>query len=352
MNKLGTIGLNFVLIILSICSFAYASKENVKKILIIHSYSLKNICGSPQHQGVVEALAKHGFIDGKNIDILSYAMDTKKVNNTPELIRKEADKVLSEIDQLKPDVVVLLDDNAFATVGLDLLDTGVSVVFSGMNGQPEDYNLKKKWMNSRNRPGHNITGVYEKLHIAEAFRVQKMILPDLKKAMIISDASPTGVAVMKQIDIELRGIDTGIEVATASTSSWEEYIDTIHSVCNDPEIGTIYPVATVLKDKNGNSYSTSEIIIWTAKNCLKPGIPVNYSFARLGMLGGAGVDFIFMGSQAGNMVARILKGTPPGNIPIEDAQRYALVFNLKRAKELGLEIPSDVLMAADVIYNN
>jgi len=57
-----------------------------------------------------------------------------------------------------------------------------------------------------------------------------------------------------------------------------------------------------------------------------------------------------MGRQAGIMVASILNGTSPADIPIEDAQRYAFVFNLKRAKELGMVIPNDILMAADVIY--
>lgn len=62
------------------------------------------------------------------------------------------------------------------------------------------------------------------------------------------------------------------------------------------------------------------------------------------------VDFIAMGRQAGKMVAQIMKETSPGDIPIEEAERYALVFNLRRARELGMEIPIDILMAADVVY--
>jgi ABC-type uncharacterized transport system substrate-binding protein len=50
------------------------------------------------------------------------------------------------------------------------------------------------------------------------------------------------------------------------------------------------------------------------------------------------------------MVAQIMKETSPGDIPIEEAERYALVFNLRRARELGMEIPIDILMAADVVY--
>jgi len=207
-------------------------------------------------------------------------------------------------------------------------------------------------LDSRVKPGHNITGVYEKLHFIDACRVQKKILPGLEKMLVVSGQSPTGKAVLKQVDKEIAesGSELGIEFETRIASSWEEYTEIIHKACADPSIGTIYPAATLLTDSIGKSRSTSDIIKWTVANCRTPGISINYSFARLGMLGGAGVDFISMGRQAGRMAAKIMKGTSPGDIPVEDALRYALVFNLKRAEELGMEIPTDILMAADVIY--
>ncbi|CCO23789.1 ABC transporter substrate-binding protein [Maridesulfovibrio hydrothermalis] len=350
MSKFIFLALKAGLLLLLMCSYAIASAQDVKKVFIVQSYSSKNICGAPQRQGVEESLAEHGFDAGSNLRIYDYAMDTKRVNNTPESILKQAEIVLAKIEEVKPDVLVLLDDNAFRTVGLELAGSDMNIVFSGMNGQPEVYNQKKKWLNSREKPGHNITGVYEKLHVTDAFRVQKMILPDLKKVLIISDESPTGKAVMTQVNQEIADIDLGIDFDIKIASSWEDYKSIIGKACADSEIGTIYPAATLLTDKSGGIHSTSDIIRWTVKNCRTPGISINYSFARLGMLGGAGVDFISMGRQAGNMVVEILKGASPGDIAIEDAKRYALVFNLKRAKELGIKIPTDVLMAADVVY--
>ena len=47
------------------------------------------------------------------------------------------------------------------------------------------------------------------------------------------------------------------------------------------------------------------------------------------------MDFKAMGYQAGKKAIRILRE----DIPIEDAKRYAIVFNIARAKELGIEIP-------------
>ncbi|MBI9112553.1 ABC transporter substrate-binding protein [Maridesulfovibrio ferrireducens] len=350
MDKMFLFCLKVCLGFLCMCSGALAADIGIKKVFIVSSYAQDNICGLPQSQGVLEALSLAGYKADKNIKIYTYAMDSKKVNNTPDLIEAQAEIVLSKIKDIHPDVLVVLDDNAFRAVALKLVDSDISIVFSGLNGQPEDYNSIAKWMNSREKPGHNITGVYEKLHFVDAFKVQKKIIPDLSRALIITDNSPTGTAMLKQVERELseESIDVAFDIEIAL--SWENYKDIILKGCSDPVIGTIYPAATLLKDKNGVTHSTSEIILWTIKNCRKPALPVNYAFVQLGMLGGAGVDFISMGRQAGRMVVMILSGKRAGELPVEDAKRYALVFNLKRAEELGITIPNDVLMASDAIY--
>ncbi len=57
-----------------------------------------------------------------------------------------------------------------------------------------------------------------------------------------------------------------------------------------------------------------------------------------------------MGHMAGVKAAKILNGTQAGAIPVEDAADYAIVFNLKRALGLGIEIPKPLLTAADQVY--
>jgi ABC-type uncharacterized transport system substrate-binding protein len=326
-----------------------ALSQATPRIFILHSYEQNHVCGQPQHDGVVAMLKTAGFIENQNLELQLYYMDTKRKNNTPELINKQAGIALQKIKRFKPDVLVTLDDNAFREVALKLVDSDISIVFSGLNGQPEMYNRQKPFMVSRENPGHNITGVYEKLHIVDAVRVHSRLFPDFQKLKIITDQSPTGKAVNTQIKLELKNADISVDWEMKVVKDWDEYQAEIFSANNDPKIGAIYPVALLLKDKKGNVYTAPEILKWTIQVSKKPEIAVNYVFTKIGLFGGAAVDFYSMGQQAGQMVVKVLKGKSPGIIPIEEAFRYALTFNLKRARQLNIDIPNEILLAADEV---
>ena len=73
------------------------------------------------------------------------------------------------------------------------------------------------------------------------------------------------------------------------------------------------------------------------------------SFATYGGLLGFGVDLIPMFRRAAVFVDKILKGAKPGDIPIEQATKFVMIVNLKAAHALGLDIPPDILAAADEV---
>jgi ABC-type uncharacterized transport system substrate-binding protein len=277
-------------------------------------------------------------------------MDTYRTNNTPELIKTQGELALQAIRRFQPDLLVTIDDNAFRTLVPSLVDQALPVVFSGMNGQPEDYNRSFRFMENREQPGHNVTGVYEKLHIREALRIMKYILPDLKKVRVLTDLSPTSKAITRQVELELAsGPPLSFQVEPRVIRSWEAFKQEIEAINQDPATGAYYLGTVMLQDQQGTAYTAPEMIAWDVKKCRKPAIPLNFSYCRLGLFGGASVDFKAMGRQAGKMAAAILQGTPAGAIPITDAERYALVFNLNRAQKLGIDIPLDILSAADML---
>jgi putative ABC transport system substrate-binding protein len=331
------------------------SAQGPKRVFILHSYEKGHVCGQPQYDGVIEGLKRAGFVEGRNLTVDTYYMDTKKKNNTPELIAKQALIAQKKVRQFSPDLLITLDDNAFSSVALPLAGTSQKIVFSGMNGQPEEYNRIKKFMNSRERPGYNITGVYEKLHVREAIQVMSKLLP-FKKVLILTDTSPTGRAVAKQVSLELESADNYKNLTCSHEikvmKSWEDFKKQIARINYSPQVGAFYLGTLLLKSNKGKTFTAPEIISWTIANARKPAIGPNYAFIKLGLIGGATVDFHAMGLLAGKMAGAILNGKSPGVIPIEEAQRVALVFNVKRAKQLGIEIPKDILLAADEVFTD
>ena len=337
----------FFLVVVAGTTALYAAR-----IFILHSYEQGHVCGQPQHDGVVSVLRQAGYNEHENLVLDMYFMDTKQHNNTRELIARQAELARNRIEAFKPDVLVTLDDNAFSSVGLTYVDGLFPVVFSGVNRSLEQYNALNPFMNTRRAPGHNITGVFEKLHVKEALRVHSRLFPGVGTVEFIVDRSVTGEAMFEQIREELASGPLPCAWRLAVVDSWEAYQEEIRRANRDSAIGAIYPAAQLLKDKKRNVYTALQIIPWTTQVSTKPELAINCMFTRLGVFGGAAVDFYAMGRQTGRLVTRILQGEDTAGIAIEDDDRYALTFNLHRAAVLGLDIPRDVILSADEIVKD
>jgi len=331
-----------------------AASQPEARVMVVHSYSSDHVCGKPQGDGVASALAEEGWFVGKNLELRSFYMDTKKTFTTPEEIAERGRLALQAIDEFKPQVVVVLDDNAVKEVLLPLVDReGVSVVFSGMNGQPDNYSRSATFLKSLQQPGHNVTGVYEKLHLLKSLRVIAASLGDTArgdKVVGITDYSPTGNAITRQFELELEGESPSMGWELRRVKDFEEYKALIRELNEDRHVRAIYPAALSLRTLEGETYAAGKIFEWTTQNSQKPEMALNYFFSKIGLFGGAAVDFTRMGYQAGKKTARILAGTRAGDIPIDDASDYAIVFNLDRAQSLGIDIPKALLTAADHVY--
>ncbi len=328
---------------------AMAEKNQTKQIFFLHSYVKGHAGGQPQADGVMAALKKAGFLENKNLRTDFYHMDALQTNTTPSLINKQAEIALLKIRKSNPDLLIVIDDDAFRTVALALVDSIIPIVFTGMNNRPENYHKTRRCIESRDNPGHNITGVYEHLHIADAFTVHHKIFNNVNKIRIFVDASPIGDAILEQIKLELSKQTVPCQWDIEVTETWEAYKTGLTKANKAPDIGAIYPAALLLEDKDGNRYTAPEIFHWTVNHSIKPEIAQNAAFTRMGLFGGAAVNTYAMGFQAGEMAARILTGTDPGTIPIENAEHYALVFNLERANQLSIKIPPHILADADEV---
>jgi putative ABC transport system substrate-binding protein len=80
-----------------------------------------------------------------------------------------------------------------------------------------------------------------------------------------------------------------------------------------------------------------------------PSLSFERSFVQGGGLIAYGPDFFAVARRGAHYVDRILKGTKPAELPIEQPTKYLLVINLKTAKSLGIEIPASLIARADEV---
>jgi putative ABC transport system substrate-binding protein len=103
----------------------------------------------------------------------------------------------------------------------------------------------------------------------------------------------------------------------------------------------------VLPDNFINAHR--ELIVTLAERYRLPAIYPSRAFVIAGGLLSYGVDVLDMYRGAASYIDRILKGTRPGDLPVQQPTRFELVINLKTAKALGLDVPPSLLARADEV---
>jgi len=90
-------------------------------------------------------------------------------------------------------------------------------------------------------------------------------------------------------------------------------------------------------------------IITLALGARLPTIFYGREHVQAGALMAYGPNYLNLFRRTGELVDKILRGTKPGDIPVEEPTKFELVFNLTTAKALGLTIPHNLLVLADEV---
>ena len=300
------------------------------KVLLISSYHAEYPWVIEEMEGVDSV-----FRDKQMIEVEKFYLDTKR--RTSEAWKKKAaQEAAKRIDEFKPDLVIVFDDNACELVARHYIGTALPFVFCGMNGEPKDYGF----------PAPNITGVIERHKVGESIELLKRLVPGIKTAALVSDDSPTS----RNFVTRTRGIVLPIDMvefyATDDFGAWKAKIEELQQKVDALGIATYQ----TLKEGGGEvSLPAEDVLKWTLEHNQIP----EFTFFDFGIEEGVLCGVIVSGYEQGKAAAEIglmiLAGASPGNIRIRNPQKGIAMINEKRAKQLHLVIPEDMRQDVTIV---
>jgi putative tryptophan/tyrosine transport system substrate-binding protein len=276
----------------------------------------------------VQTLRQLGWIEGQNV-----LVDIRWSAGDAALARIYAAQLIG----LTPDVIL-----ASSTTNLTAIQQGTStvpVVFVQVSDPVE-----QGFVTNLTRPGGNLTGfsVYEFAVGGKWLDLLKEIAPSLTRVgvMFNPDTSPQSKFFMRSI--EAAAPSHGVQAAVIPLRSTADIEAAFERFADAPNGGLILTTDTFTNLR-------SKMIADLAARHRLPTISAYEHFPKDGglMYYGAMVSLADQFRQAASYVDRILKGTKPGDLPIQGADKYTLIINLKTAKALGLTVPLPLSGLAD-----
>ncbi len=296
-------------------------KESAHRVGILSPAYYPN---SPSVQGLKTGLRELGLEEGRHL-----LFQTEMGQGDAQRLRAAAATLVrASVD------LIFAEQEAAARVAREATDR-IPVVFSAV-GDPVATGLVKAIAH----PGANVTGVSGLTSelIPKRLESVKAAVPGMRQVWAVYDvADPTSrVAAQKAASV----VGTlGIELLDRPVRSSAEAITTLKTL--PLKEGLKHGLLAPLEVNLGIQGSVIDISPWV------PSVFDQPFWVEAGALMSYGADAVAMGQQAARLVARILQGEQPKNLPVEGAKRIDLVFNLKTARQLRLAIPESVLARAD-----
>jgi ABC-type uncharacterized transport system substrate-binding protein len=190
------------------------------------------------------------------------------------------------------------------------------------------------------RPGGNITGLSQQSTdlVGKRLELLRNVVPNLHRLAIMANVGYPG-AVLEIREVQAAARALGIDVASLEIRRAEDVAPAFASL--RPAADALYVAGDALVNANRTRIITLSL---TAR---LPTIFYSRDFVQAGALMSYGPNYTDELRRAADLVDKILHGTKPGDIPVEQPTKFEFVINLTTAKALGLTIPASYLSLAD-----
>ena len=115
------------------------------------------------------------------------------------------------------------------------------------------------------------------------------------------------------------------------------------------KLSSAAPVDAVLVGDSAENFTHRSLIARLARNARLLNIYPSRDYAEAGGVIAYGPDYVELFRYAAAAIAKVFEGTPPGEIPFYQPQRFEVVLNLKAASALGVKLPPSLLVRADEV---
>lgn len=277
--------------------------------------------------GLTRGLARYGFTVGSNL-VVEARFAEAKPERLPALVK--------ELIDAKVDVIMAFSYPA-ALAAKEATKT-IPIVIDGAS-DPVGTGL----VASLSRPGGNITGLSDMAAELSAKRLELLreLVPGAKRVAVLFNASDPAMTARYRA-AEKVAPALGITLHPLGVREPEEFDTAFEAMKKDLPDG-IMMVTDALTNLN-----RKRVFEFAADHHLPAIFELGY-MVREGGLMAYGVDRAEASERAADMVARILQGANPADLPVEQPTRFHLTVNLTIAKNLGLSFPEMILTQADEV---
>jgi ABC-type uncharacterized transport system substrate-binding protein len=307
-----------------------AEAQEAKKVSRIGYLSSGDAASSSARaEGIRLALRELGYVEGQNIAI-DYRYGEGKNDRLPELA--------AELVRLKVNIIVVQGGTPAVRATKNATKT-IPIVMVGTGSDP----VERGVVESLARPGGNVTGITNLTRELGGKRLElfQEAVPKVTRIAVLHETASPVTA------IELKEVQTAARTLGLTIQSWEvrasEGFEKVFTSLNKQRPDGLYVFDSPLLNVSRKR---------TVGFALKSKLPSMYQSREAIEAGGLmyyGADLADSNRRVAYYVDKILKGSKPADLPVEQPTKFELVINLKTAKQIGVTILPNVLVRADKV---
>lgn len=274
--------------------------------------------------GAVKELEREGFRDGQGMKLVVQVAQGDMANSTAMAQKLKSDGA---------DLIITVDSpSTQAAYNVTKQDGKPAVVFSSVD--PFGLGLAK----SKTEKAAHVTGVVALPPVGAALDMLKQVLPAAKRIGVIWNPGEANSRKATALIRELAPAK-GLEVVEVNVSKSEEVLNAAQGL-------TARKVDAIFISTDSTVVAAFESVVKAGVDAKVPVFANDPDSAPRGAIAALGLAYDDVGRQLGNLAARILKGTRPDKLNLEDPERPTLAVNTRAAELMGVKLPEALIKQA------